>query len=162
MEGTGAPMDTEAPAAAAAAAVPMDTGGGGGAAADDAAGGAGAADGAGDGLLDVEAYVSKYVGQTRVKRLRFIANKAEERNHTATRLEAYKLLIAALKQGINTSAYKEACAKVGAALGPEYRLDSAWVIKVEKSNKSALDRMEQDLQVSKNNSMKDGVRWATA
>ena len=98
-------------------------------------------------LFDVEAYISKYVGQTRQKRLRFIAIKAEQLQHDATRLEAYKLLITTLKQGIDIAAYKEACGKVGDALGPDYTLDSAWVAKVEKSNKLALDRMEQDLQV---------------
>jgi COP9 signalosome complex subunit 1 len=108
--------------------------------------------------FDVESYISRYSDHTRQKRLRFIAKKAEELKHERTKLEAYKLLLDTLKQGHNTAAYKEACAKVGDKLGPQYAIDMAWITRIDKAAKAQLDRMEQDLQVSKNNSMKDGIR----
>jgi len=103
--------------------------------------------------FDLESYISRYEGMTKIQRLRFIARRCPE-----VKNEAYRLAIAELKMGINTAAYKEIMAEAGESLGPEQSLDAAWVESVDRKSQQTLEKLELELNQFKTNLIKESIR----
>lgn len=77
------------------------------------------------GMSDLDAYVSRYSGYTRIRRLDWISQRCPE-----LASDCYRTVLSLLRHGINTAAYREMCARARQVLGPEYAEDTEWVAQV--------------------------------
>ncbi|CAM9801339.1 unnamed protein product, partial [Choristocarpus tenellus] len=104
-------------------------------------------------FVDLEAYISRYTGFTRLNRLDWISNRCPELEP-----ECLRTALTLLKQGINTSAYKELCKRAQAILGPEFALDNEWVEQVDRRYQQTADRLEVELSSYKTSLIKESIR----
>lgn len=74
---------------------------------------------------DLEAYISRYGGYTKLRRLEWIAQRCP-----ALAPDCYRSALALLRQGINTQSYREISARAVQLMGPEYAEDTEWAEQV--------------------------------
>jgi len=103
--------------------------------------------------FDLEAYISRYDGITKIQRLQFIAKRC-----AAARNEAYRAAIDELKRGLNTELYREIMNQVGDSLGPGYRCDEDWIQQIDKKCQANQDKLELELNQFKTNLIKESIR----
>lgn len=76
-------------------------------------------------MTDLDAYISRYSGYTKIRRLDWISQRCPE-----LAPDCYRTALTLLRHGINTAAYREMCARARQVLGPEYAEDTEWVDQV--------------------------------
>lgn len=74
---------------------------------------------------DLEAYVSRYSGHTKMHRLDWLSQRCP-----SLAPECFKVALALLRQGNNTAMYREMCARASGLLGSEYAADKEWIEQV--------------------------------
>ncbi|KAK9474049.1 26S proteasome subunit RPN7-domain-containing protein [Dipodascopsis tothii] len=105
--------------------------------------------------IDLEAYAQNYSGRIAIDRLEFIASKCPPLAEEALALAAGRL-----KQTADTGRY-EAVVERLRAINPAHALaagDAAWVEAVDRKNRAAHDKLEQELKSYKNNLIKESIR----
>ncbi|CAM9604341.1 unnamed protein product [Chrysoparadoxa australica] len=104
--------------------------------------------------FDLESYIGRYSGRTRVLRLLFIAKRCP-----ALAPAALRMALTDLKAGCDTQLYRTVIAK-GAelGLGPDYALDAAWVAQVERRAAQTYEHLEQELNSHKTCLNKESIR----
>lgn len=117
--------------------------------------GGGGSSNSGSEQFDLEAYISNYTGNTRILRLRFIAERCRS---TGVELEALRMAMDEIMRGQNTAAYREAVEAAGGRLGPAYDLDAAWVEAVERRAAQRQEKLESELNGYKTNLIKESIR----
>lgn len=75
---------------------------------------------------DLDAYISRYGGYTKLRRLEWIAQRC-----SALAPDCYRASLALLRQGINTQSYREICVRASQLMGPEYAEDTEWAEQVQ-------------------------------
>lgn len=105
--------------------------------------------------LDLNTYISRYDGYTRIQRLFFIAENIE-----VLKADAIRLLHKELKTSINTSLYLKACelAKEVSGLEDIAQVDSAWVESTIKQADLRASRLEAELFAAKSTLVKESIR----
>lgn len=74
---------------------------------------------------DLDAYISRYNGYTKLRRLEWIAQRCP-----ALAADCYRAALTLLRQGINTQSYREIAARAVQLMGPEYAEDTEWAEQV--------------------------------
>ncbi|CAN0422211.1 unnamed protein product, partial [Discosporangium mesarthrocarpum] len=74
---------------------------------------------------DLEAYISRYTGYTKFKRLDWMSQRCPE-----LAPDCYRMALGLLKQGTNTIAYRDITARAQQQLGSDITLDREWVEQV--------------------------------
>lgn len=105
--------------------------------------------------LDLDLYISNYVGRTRFDRLIFIGKTS-----AALCVDALKASIAEAKKGKDVSRFIEAvdCIRIAAPDEPEAQGDDAWINKTEVANRTETARLEAELKGYRNNLIKESIR----
>ncbi|KAL9652431.1 hypothetical protein ABK040_000004 [Willaertia magna] len=101
--------------------------------------------------FDLDQYISQYSGLTKLKRLLFIVDNSKD-----LRQKALKRLLDELKQGKNTTLYKEVIEKYGKELG--LSVDNDWISKVDDAAQTQQQRLETELNAHKTNLIKESIR----
>ena len=99
--------------------------------------------------LNVNAYIARYDGYTKLQRLIFIAEKCANLQE-----EAYGLLFKELKRGSNTALYLTFTAQVGNSND----FDREWVETIERRELAKLERLEAELMAAKTTMVKESIR----
>jgi COP9 signalosome complex subunit 1 len=97
--------------------------------------------------FDLPRYASRYEGQTKIARLRFIAERCPTLQN-----EAYKLALEELKKGRNTTPFRQIVEKLGGGF------DSSWADAVDKQRTGQLDEYEAALANAKQNQQRSKIR----
>jgi len=97
------------------------------------------------GDFDLNAYASRYDGQTKCARLRFIAERAP-----TLQSPAFKLALEELKKGKNTTPYRQVAEKLG--------VETSWADGVDKARAGQLDDLEAALDDAKQNQQRSKIR----
>lgn len=74
---------------------------------------------------DLDAYISRYNGYTKLRRLEWIAQRCP-----SLAADCYRAALALLRQGINTQSYREIAARAVQLMGPEHAEDTEWAEQV--------------------------------
>ena len=74
-----------------------------------------------DARADLDAYISRYSGYTKLRRLDWIAQRCPP-----LAPECYRAALLLLRQGINTQAYREISARASQLLGQDCAEDTEW------------------------------------
>eukprot|EP00245_Coleochaete_scutata_P005782 TRINITY_DN19649_c0_g1_i1.p1 TRINITY_DN19649_c0_g1~~TRINITY_DN19649_c0_g1_i1.p1 ORF type:complete len:435 (-),score=92.43 TRINITY_DN19649_c0_g1_i1:295-1599(-) len=105
--------------------------------------------------FDLETYASNYTGHTKITRLRFIAERC---NNRSMELEALRMALDEIRKGDNTFVYLETVEKVYGKLGPEYQLDQDWVDATDRRVTQRHEKLEGELNAYKTNLIKESIR----
>lgn len=103
--------------------------------------------------FDLNTYISRYEGNTKIARLLFIAERFPEKQ-----VEATKMAVDALKLTKNTTLYKKVFEKVGDKLGTGYTYDSQWADGTDKKAQATNDELEAALNNYKTNLIRKKIR----
>ncbi|KAJ3192693.1 COP9 signalosome complex subunit 1 [Irineochytrium annulatum] len=108
--------------------------------------------------LDLETYISNYSGNTKVKRLEFIADVCP-----SLTVDALRTAIEDVKsKGMNHVKYSQLCNKLNDALASRGQqplpLDSSWVEVTQMNARKKTEKLENELKGYKNNSIKESIR----
>lgn len=76
-------------------------------------------------FADLDAYISRYGGYTKLRRLDWIAQRCP-----ALAPDCYRAALSLLRQGINTQSYRDISARAVVLMGPEYAEDTEWAEQV--------------------------------
>lgn len=76
-------------------------------------------------IADLDVYISRYSGYTKLRRLDWISQRCP-----ALAPDCYRAALTMLRNGLNTSAYREISARARQLMGPEYAEDTEWVAQV--------------------------------
>lgn len=101
--------------------------------------------------FDLQAYISPYVGHTKILRLIFIAEHCKDLEK-----EAYKLALEELKKTLNSTLYRALVEKVGADIG--VTLDVSWIEGVDRKAAQTQEKLELELNQSKQSLQKEAIR----
>jgi COP9 signalosome complex subunit 1 len=99
--------------------------------------------------LNLNSYIARYDGYTKLQRLIFIAEKCANLQE-----DAYRLLLIELKRGCNTAMYL----KLTAQLGNGTDFDREWVETIERRELAKLERLEAELMAAKTTMVKESIR----
>jgi COP9 signalosome complex subunit 1 len=102
---------------------------------------------------NLQDYINRYQGHTKIARLIFIAERYPEKQG-----EAYKMSIDALKQTKNTPLYRKIFEKVADKLGAPYTYDSSWADGIDKKAQSTSDELENLLNSYRQNLIRKKIR----
>lgn len=103
--------------------------------------------------LDLDAYSARYVGRSKIVRLRFIASRSAE-----LECDALRLAIDEAKKGLDTVAYRELVVLGDGKLGKAYAADETWVAKVDQVAMKELEKLRNELEENKQQSNKEVIR----
>lgn len=76
-------------------------------------------------VTDLDAYISRYGGYTKLRRLDWIAQRCP-----ALAPDCYRAALTLLRQGINTQSYREISTRAVVLMGPEHVVDTEWAEQV--------------------------------
>lgn len=99
--------------------------------------------------MNLNTYIARYDGYTKLQRLIFIAEKCANLQE-----DAYRLLLIELKRGCNTASYL----KYSAQLGQGTDFDREWVETIERRELAKLERLEAELMAAKTTMVKESIR----
>lgn len=74
---------------------------------------------------DLDAYISRYGGYTKLRRLDWVAQRCPD-----LAPDCYRAALTLLRQGINTQSYRDISARAVQLMGPEYAEDTEWADQV--------------------------------
>ncbi|KAI0481054.1 26S proteasome subunit RPN7-domain-containing protein [Xylariaceae sp. FL0804] len=105
--------------------------------------------------LDLDVYISNYVGPTRYERLLLVGQCS-----VALSVEALKAATTEAKAGKDVQRYRDVweCIRIAAPTEPEAEWDDAWVATTEAANKQKTRELQTQLKGYKNNLVKDSIR----
>lgn len=101
--------------------------------------------------FELQAYISPYVGHTKIIRLIFIAEHCKELEK-----EAYKLALEELKKTLNSTLYRALIEKFGESIGVP--LDVNWIEAADRKAAQTQEKLELELNQSKQNLQKEAIR----
>ena len=101
--------------------------------------------------MNLNMYIDRYEGHTKLIRLLSIAEKCPNLQE-----EAYRMLLTELKRGSNTAMYVKIHSLVGSVLGVE--MDKNWIDATEKKETTKLERLEAELMAAKTTMVKESIR----
>lgn len=76
-------------------------------------------------MTDLDAYISRYGGYTKLRRLDWIAQRCP-----ALAPDCYRAALTLLRQGINTQSYRDISTRAVVLMGPEHAVDTEWAEQV--------------------------------
>ncbi|CAM9970279.1 unnamed protein product [Ectocarpus fasciculatus] len=103
--------------------------------------------------FDLDAYISRYGGYTKLRRLDWIAQRCP-----SLAPDCYRAALTLLRQGINTQSYREISTRAVVLMGPEHAVDTEWAEQVDRRYQQSVDRLEAELNSYKINLIKESIR----
>ncbi|KAJ3292275.1 cop9 signalosome complex subunit [Borealophlyctis nickersoniae] len=107
--------------------------------------------------MDLDTYISSYVGHTRVDRLLFIADRCP-----SLTVEAYKMALADLRQTQSTWRYQQVLQRLNEFLASRGQqplpMDQAWFEATARACRAQAERLDSELKAYKNNLIKESIR----
>ncbi|CAM9194326.1 unnamed protein product [Ectocarpus sp. 6 AP-2014] len=103
--------------------------------------------------FDLDAYISRYGGYTKLRRLDWIAQRCP-----ALAPDCYRAALTLLRQGINTQSYRDISTRAVVLMGPEHAVDTEWAEQVDRRYQQSVDRLEAELNSYKINLIKESIR----
>mmetsp|Transcript_18915 Transcript_18915/g.49627 ORF Transcript_18915/g.49627 Transcript_18915/m.49627 type:complete len:475 (-) Transcript_18915:524-1948(-) len=99
--------------------------------------------------FDLEGYIIRYSGHTKIARLQLIAQTCP-----ALQVEAYQLLMRELRTGLNVELYS----KLAGELGPQFDTSPGWAEETDRKARQTQERLEGELNQNKSNLVKESIR----
>ncbi|CAM9536751.1 unnamed protein product [Pylaiella littoralis] len=103
--------------------------------------------------FDLDAYISRYGGYTKLRRLDWVAQRCPD-----LAPDCYRAALTLLRQGINTQSYRDISARAVQLMGPEYAEDTEWADQVDRRYQQSVDKLEAELNSYKTNLIKESIR----
>ena len=103
--------------------------------------------------LDLDLYISRYNGNTKLQRLTFIAERCPNLQEAT-----YRKLLLEIRKGSNTALYMKIHDIVGSSLVRDASLDFEWVDNTERRELMKLERLEAELMTAKATMVKESIR----